>query len=343
MSRRLPPSSASRLVDALAESHPAAGWDSLPPDATSDGEAVRWACARAMRASVSGARPSSGEFVSDGLRGAYLLPCDATMVARWRSCRHVYRFDADLADALGATDPASATPVGVLRALPYPIVCIEAPGLLAPLRGGPVPSHGVLAWLDRDPEDGHEVIALCWALQGGGTERAWAWVPLGAESVSDAAARVVSEDAEAGWGEGAGADVLAGCVGQAMALLLYVCAENADVRVAYAPPAGGRGRRPGRRTCPDTIHEVGAQVGRALGESRRAHVASRGDATGRTVAPHVRAAHWQHYWVGPRKGRTDGRHGDRLVLRWVAPTLVGTGDVTETVHEAGPHGQGRTL
>ena len=35
---------------------------------------------------------------------------------------------------------------------------------------------------------------------------------------------------------------------------------------------------------------------------------------GRTVRPHVRRAHWHHYWVG--EGRT------RLEVRWIEPTFV---------------------
>lgn len=33
-----------------------------------------------------------------------------------------------------------------------------------------------------------------------------------------------------------------------------------------------------------------------------------------SVRPHVRRAHWHHYWVG--EGRT------RLEVRWIEPTLV---------------------
>lgn len=36
--------------------------------------------------------------------------------------------------------------------------------------------------------------------------------------------------------------------------------------------------------------------------------------TGRTVRPHVRRAHWHHYWVG--EGQT------RLEVRWIEPTFV---------------------
>ena len=39
-----------------------------------------------------------------------------------------------------------------------------------------------------------------------------------------------------------------------------------------------------------------------------------GTGTGRTVRPHIRRAHWHHYWTGP------GRKS--LEVRWIQPTLV---------------------
>lgn len=42
------------------------------------------------------------------------------------------------------------------------------------------------------------------------------------------------------------------------------------------------------------------------------------------MRPHTRKAHWHHYWVG--KGRKE------LVLRWIAPTVVGTGECVATIH-----------
>ena len=75
-------------------------------------------------------------------------------------------------------------------------------------------------------------------------------------------------------------------------------------------------------------------MGRAIGAAKVVAFGSgKGDGT-RTVSPHVRRAHWQHYWTGKRKGRDDGRFGDELVVRWVPPVFVnGDGDAIEVVHE----------
>ena len=47
-----------------------------------------------------------------------------------------------------------------------------------------------------------------------------------------------------------------------------------------------------------------------------------GDVYKRQVRPHVRRAHWHHYWTGT--GRTT------LEVRWIEPTLVLPGGKGET-------------
>lgn len=348
MSRRLPPSAASRLVDALVARSPAVRWDDLPPLAASDEGAVLDSSGAAMRDEIlgrcgPGKLPSGGEFARLALEGALLTPYDVTMCARWRSCRQVYRFDATLAAELGGQGDGAAVPAEALRMLPYPIVYVEAPALEAPWPGGPRPARGFLAWVDRDPETGTDVLVLCWVPSGGGGQGApgrhvtflpldWAGTVAGFGEAAAANDRAAFE--RMGFDVEAVTDGFGDCVDRAVSLLLYIVSEEADVEVVYAPPSGGRDQRAGRRSSPETVHAVGARVGRALGEAKRRWRQREGARTGRTVAPHVRSAHWQHYWVGPRRGREDGMPGDRLVLRWVAPTLVLGGGGEETVHEA---------
>ena len=139
MSRRLPPSAASRLVDALVARYPRAGWDGLPPVPSSDDGAVLDADALAMRAELAGRYgrgrvPNGAEFARLAVGGGLPTPYDVTMCARWRSCRQVYRFDATLAAELGGQGDGGAVPAEALRMLPYPIVYVEAPALEAPWR-----------------------------------------------------------------------------------------------------------------------------------------------------------------------------------------------------------------
>lgn len=79
---------------------------------------------------------------------------------------------------------------------------------------------------------------------------------------------------------------------------------------------------------------LGAKLGSAIGAARQAGYHSSHGVGERTVAPHVRRAHWQRFWTGKRKGRDDDRFGDELIVKWIPPIPInaGAGNVTETIH-----------
>lgn len=116
--------------------------------------------------------------------------------------------------------------------------------------------------------------------------------------------------------------------------LLYVLSAENGAETVYAPPKVSKGQKVGKRTNTETVRMLGAKVGRAIGAARRTGYASSHGTGERTVAPHVRRAHWQSFWVGRRKGREDGKFGDELVVKWIPPIPVNqeAGEVTETVH-----------
>lgn len=73
--------------------------------------------------------------------------------------------------------------------------------------------------------------------------------------------------------------------------------------------------------APKRVNVKTYNVGFVIGKSFEKQLASGTEyqkstaiGTGRTVRPHVRRAHWHHYWVG--EGRT------RLEVRWIEPTFV---------------------
>src|SRR5690606_18860768 len=70
---------------------------------------------------------------------------------------------------------------------------------------------------------------------------------------------------------------------------------------------------------------IGSRIGGAIRRYRD------GEDQGGTHAgprPHVRRAHWHHFWTGPRTGTR------RLVLHWLPPIPVGIagGELPVTVH-----------
>ena len=108
----------------------------------------------------------------------------------------------------------------------------------------------------------------------------------------------------------------------------YLCSLNADIAASYIPRKGLKPNRAKRRSLA-IWHDVGYRVGSELRAYRR-YASEHGEDGGGTVRPHMRRAHWHHYWTGPRNGER------RLVLKWIAPTMVGVGRIeSATVHRAG--------
>lgn len=124
------------------------------------------------------------------------------------------------------------------------------------------------------------------------------------------------------------------CATASLNLLLFVLSAENGAEIVYTPPKTPRGQKAGRRTNTETVRMLGAKIGSAIGAARRVRYAPHQGTGERTMAPHVRRAHWQSFWTGKRKGREDGKFGDELVVKWIPPIPVnqGAGEVTETVH-----------
>ena len=328
MSRRVPPSAASRRWAALAARWPWLAAQTAGHPLAGPLDRVCLDCSVATLGGARDVREAWGAVSRDPLA---LTPEVVAWFARWQSCRQVYRVDPEVARELSAHGLDGELPVAALSMLPYPVVYVDSPVAL-----GEDVARGFVAWV-APSEHGRDELYLAFVSPDGGEWRTS--VPLVAGTTLAGAAATMSAEAEtAARAVGVAspepdAEGLAERLAPALNLLLYVNSREADAEVVYAPPAGGRGQRPGPRTNPETVRLLGARMGRAIGEARRA---SASGARGRGVSPspHVRRAHWQHYWVGPRKGRDDGRHGDGLVLRWVPPVYVlGGGPADEVVHE----------
>lgn len=117
---------------------------------------------------------------------------------------------------------------------------------------------------------------------------------------------------------------------RALAILVYVCATNADIERAPAKAALGAvrnvaGETPGSTPRPPKVYEIGYRVGRALFDARREHESNPvpADSTGRKVAPHVRSAHFHTFLCG--KGRQERR------VKWLPPIAINMSGDLETM------------
>lgn len=109
---------------------------------------------------------------------------------------------------------------------------------------------------------------------------------------------------------------------RAMQLVFYVCAQNSDVapsteqKTIYRKPVKIKDKYFEVQTW-----DVGIRIAGAIRRKSSEHAgqSSPEDSQSRRVSPrpHKRRGHWHHYWTGPRNSE------QTLVLRWVAPTIVG--------------------
>lgn len=68
------------------------------------------------------------------------------------------------------------------------------------------------------------------------------------------------------------------------------------------------------------IWDVGVRMGATLRRYNKEQ-SDYYEATGRTVRPHIRRAHWHGYWTGPRDS-----NDRKFIVKWIPPTFINTED-----------------
>ena len=260
--------------------------------------------------------------------------------AAWRRTKMIYRFDTALADELIAMADDITVPVEILRSLPAPAVYVqfEEPG-----GNDEILLDGFLVHIEDDVNtrekelridyltaDGTPVLPVIVHLIPGGT------VSDGvrrAEEVSRENLRknplVTPEQREIGLRairESTRTAI------EALQLVLYICSENAEIRENEDQ---AKIYRKSDRIV-DKYRElrkwdVGVKTGIILRAAEKRGRENNPDSEPETAEntrsynrihkarPHVRRAHWHHFWTGSGGNK-------KLILRWVSTILVNAGD-----------------
>lgn len=246
-------------------------------------------------------------------------------VIAWRQTKGIYAFDPTLYDALARTPMDGRIPVEALFHLPEWCVWIETPDGLG------LDSPGFFAHLEHDANAkraelrvsicaGERLTTLALHLDQATIEEAFAAsLAYGAQIAASLGYNLkMSRDEMRDAGK-----AMAEILGPRLSLLLYLCAENAEIRDEQtrtrtpsnpAPVKVKRGIKLFAASQP-TDWEVGFRIGPTIRSAERAQSTAQGG-THTSPRPHVRKAHWHTFWTGP--GRTKAR------VRWLWPTDVGT-------------------
>lgn len=125
-------------------------------------------------------------------------------------------------------------------------------------------------------------------------------------------------------------------------LLLYIESANAELednkeqKAVYRQPRKKSEIRDKFREVRQL--EVGVRVSHALMSARKhGSIRSESHRTGNGPAKssHMRRGHWHHYWTGPRDGER------KLILKWVAPTVIHPDDLDVEVPNVIPINKGK--
>lgn len=123
---------------------------------------------------------------------------------------------------------------------------------------------------------------------------------------------------------------MARCIRIAVSACYYLASKNAEIKEVRIPKSERPVFHSSHGGKPKQIAVKAYQVGYTLGKSFEQQLEAQSTASrqttgptgGYTVRPHVRRAHWHHYWTG--EGRTT------LEVRWIEPMLVLPGGKKET-------------
>ncbi len=246
-------------------------------------------------------------------------------VGTWRQTQGIYRIDPDVLEELWHTPVSGDLPTDVLERLPEWCVYVETPGRA--VEGEQI--AGFYAHLESDSNDGRQELRLLVDYESGDLVA----VPLhlGGDLRKALDSMLAEGDRNA-----RRAGVISGilnvvtrrekmlAIEPLVSLILYLCSEAAEITDRKDPKRSPSGFRSSVRTPnAPTVWETAVRLGEALRTARSA--AAPGEGSHAAPRPHIRRAHWHHFWTGPKSGDR------KLVLRWLHPILVAGDDIAATV------------
>ena len=258
----------------------------------------------------------------------------------WRKVKRIYRFNSELATEVINTEWDLVIPIDIIHYMPEPCIYVQT---------DVIPDiDGFFATIEYDIELHHEELRFYMIDSDGDINNACIIhmdVGQTLQQGIDKAIKTMHNNANNELLKRLGTQVSQRAVNEiestrdlslkVVQLLLYICAENADI--SENPEQSKIYQK--RQNVGDYFREIRKwDVGKHIGEQIRVIKNSKKvkdieenkedtdtDENSKITSirkyknrPHVRRAHWHHYWVG--EGRT------KLVLKWVSTLIVNAED-----------------
>lgn len=251
----------------------------------------------------------------------------AAAVGAWRMTQGIYRFDAGLYQALIATPVQGDIPVDVLYRMPEWCVYVETPGLVYAAEGSAMDVAGAWLHLDYGHKTGQTKLRA--VLNAGETLIPIGFpilgsVPESLESALRTSALYIGEHGRSLPDLAAAASGIRAVMEPLTSLLLYLCADDAEIgdgTTRPEKPNPKRTKQGWKLFPPDKVREwdVGVRLGAALRRAASEPTDAMGnDADRARPRAHVRRAHWHTFLAGA--GRSERR------IKWLPPIPVNLDD-----------------
>jgi hypothetical protein len=237
--------------------------------------------------------------------GDTLLISKTAALGTWRYSKGIYKFDKSLAQALAETKISGDIPSDALYRLPEACIYIDL------IDSGIFPAtvYGAFVYLEFDVNDGSKELRFLFDTESGLLPVA---LRIGAWSVEAGLNKI----AQSAWRQGfpvAGAKPEeTEFISKLLSLVLYLCSEGPELEPS--PGAGSKYKSEKHSSARLIIPEKTKVI--SVGEKIGAQLRTAADATGKTVAPHIRRGHWHGFWRGPRDGARE------FFYKWLPPMVV---------------------
>lgn len=266
-------------------------------------------------------------------------------LASWRQYKEIYSFSDELRDTLYEQNDDIVIPTEILYQLPFPCIYISINE-----------NKGFFVFFEQDMKTFQMELRFVFAERNGNNiEYMYMWLHLQeGYTVSDGikeGIKLIKKNSKL-YREASIDNFNVDCcldelfdyhyeeICKNIQLVLYICAENAEVeenpqqkQITRKPPNGSKPK--------DVYREIRAwDVGVKYAYHYQKAIKAINDASDKTTStshaehrshrPHTRRGHWHHYWVG---SRTDNSR--KLILKWTAPIFVGgsSDDTIPTIHK----------
>lgn len=138
----------------------------------------------------------------------------------------------------------------------------------------------------------------------------------GIETVQDALDKMIENSSDRPGGQEARTKRTKRMLELHLEYLLYLCAENAEIK-AKKNGKTGEGTKPRAPRMYKVGEQEGIRIRKMHEASYKSEHSKETEGEKREMPPHVRRSHWHSYWVG--KHGTEER---RIILRWLSPTVI---------------------